>query len=108
MDSNYEIVRYQPGLKRQVIELQTHLWSPNLSLNTRYFEWKYERNPYVKEPLIYLAMHYGKVIGMRGLFGVQWECGVPTQRFTNLYADDMVIAPEHRSRGLQGVPIAFQ
>jgi GNAT superfamily N-acetyltransferase len=107
MDSNYEIVRYQPGLKRQVIELQTHLWSPNLSLNTRYFEWKYERNPYVKEPLIYLAMHYGKVIGMRGLFGVQWECGVPTQRFTNLYADDMVIAPEHRSRGLMSKIMTF-
>jgi GNAT superfamily N-acetyltransferase len=100
MDSNYEIVPYQPDLKRQVIELQTHLWSPNLPLNASYFEWKYERNPYVKEPLIYLAMSNGKAIGMRGFFGVQWECGVPPQRFTSLYADDMVVAPEHRNRGL--------
>jgi GNAT superfamily N-acetyltransferase len=100
MSLNYEIVPYQPDLKRQVIELQTHLWSPDLSLNASYFEWKFERNPYVKKPLIYLAMSHGKAIGMRGFFGVQWECGATNQRFTNLYADDMVIAPEHRNRGL--------
>jgi GNAT superfamily N-acetyltransferase len=97
---NYEFVRYQPDLKGQVVELQTHLWSPSLALNTAYFEWKYERNPYLDEPLIYLAMYHGKSIGMRGFFGAQWEGGVPAQRFTSLYADDMVIAPEHRRRGL--------
>jgi GNAT superfamily N-acetyltransferase len=97
---NYEFVRYQPDLKGQVVELQTHLWSPSLALNTAYFEWKHERNPYLDEPLIYLAMYHGKAIGMRGFFGVQWEGGVPAQRFTSLYADDMVIAPEHRRRGL--------
>ena len=107
MHSNYEIVRYRPELKRQVIELQTHLWSPDLSLNTSYFEWKYERNPYLKEQLIYLAMHDGKAIGMRGFFGVQWECGVPPMRFTSLYADDMVIAPEHRNRGLMSKIMTF-
>jgi GNAT superfamily N-acetyltransferase len=97
---NYEFVRYQPDLKGQVVELQTHLWSPSLALNTAYFEWKYERNPYLVEPLIYLVMYHGKAIGMRGFFGVQWEGGVPAQRFTSLYADDMVITPEHRRRGL--------
>jgi GNAT superfamily N-acetyltransferase len=100
MGANYEIVHYRPGLKSQLIELQTHLWSPEPSLNKAYFEWKYEQNPYNKEHLIYLAMHDGRAIGMRGFFGVQWECGIPAQRFTSLYADDMVIAPEHRGRGL--------
>ena len=107
MEMNYKIVRYHPDLKEQVIELQTHLWSPSLSLNKSYFEWKYERNPIVKEPLIYLAMCNGKVIGMRGFYGVQWECGVPSQRFTNLYADDAVIAPEHRKRGLMPKIMTF-
>ena len=37
---------------------------------------------------------------MRGFFGVCWECGIPGQRFISLYADDMVVAPEHRGRGL--------
>jgi GNAT superfamily N-acetyltransferase len=100
MGSNYEIVRYRPDLKRQVVALQTTLWSPNLALNTAYFEWKYERNPYLKEPLIYLAISSGSVIGMRGFFGVRWESGIPAQRFTSLYADDALIAPEHRRHGL--------
>jgi len=100
MAASYDIVHYRPGLKSQVIELQTHLWSPEPSLNKAYLEWKYEQNPYNKEHLIYLAMHNGRAVGMRGFFGVQWECGIPAQRFTSLYADDMVIAPEHRGRGL--------
>lgn len=100
MDSNYELVPYKPGLKAQVIELQSHLWSPSKALNTAYFEWKYERNPYVDAPLIYLAMHEGKIVGMRGFFGMQWEGGFPNQESIVLYADDFVIAPEHRNRGL--------
>src|SRR5262245_17100141 len=97
---NYEFVRYEPLLKPLIIELQTNLWSPSLALNASYFEWKYERNPYLREPLIYLAMCGGKPVGMRGFFGLQWEGGSPTRRTTCLYADDMVIAPEHRSKGL--------
>jgi GNAT superfamily N-acetyltransferase len=102
---DYEIVRYHPDLKHpdlktEIIKLQTHLWGPDLTLNTLYFEWKYQKNPYLKEPLIHLAMHNGKAIGMRGFFGVQWQCGLPVRRFDGLYADDMVIAPEHRGRGL--------
>ena len=100
MRPTYEIVRYRPELRAQVVQLQTHLWSPDLALNAAYLQWKYERNPYVKEPLIYLAIHDGKVVGMRGFFGTRWECGVPSQQFTSLYADDTVVAPEHRRRGL--------
>ena len=107
MATDYELISYRPGLKTQVIELQVHLWSPDLALNTAYFEWKYERNPYLKEPLVYLMMRDGKAIGMRGFHGVQWEAGTPTQRFTELYADDMVIAPEHRKRGHASTIMAF-
>jgi len=96
----YEIERYHPDLKPKVIKLQRHLWSANLALNTSYFEWKYEKNPYLAEPLIYLALHNGEPIGMRGFSGVQWQCGRPVQRFSGLYADDMGVAPEHRGSGL--------
>jgi hypothetical protein len=35
---NYEIVRYHPDLKAEIIKLQTHLWGPDLILNASYFE----------------------------------------------------------------------
>lgn len=100
MKSNYQVIRYEPKLKQQVIDLQSHLWSPNAALNTAYFEWKYERSPYVDPPLIYLAMQDGDVVGMRGFFGGPWEGGMPKQPLNVLYADDLVIAPEHRNRSL--------
>ncbi len=100
MSAHYEIVPYEPKLKEQVVDLQTNLWSPSRALNTAYFEWKHERNPYVTAPLVYLAMHDGRVVGMRGFFGVEWEAGLPPQRFPGLYADDLVIAPAHRNQGL--------
>jgi hypothetical protein len=100
MNSAYQVVRYQPAHKPQVVALQCHLWSPSTALNTAYLEWKYERNPYVDTPLIYLAMHDGTAVGMRGFFGTRWQGEHPVQQTIVLYADDLVIAPEHRNSGL--------
>jgi len=100
MDSSYDIVPYQPEFKQQVLELQTLLWSPSLELNRAYFEWKYERNPYIRSPLLYLALDGGKVVGTRSFFGVRWQAGPSSQVLNGLYADDMVVAREHRRRGL--------
>lgn len=97
---SYEIVRYEPAFKKQVLDLQTHLLSSSLALNSAYFEWKYERNPYLAEPLIYIAVHDGRAVGMRGFSGVEWEAGLPPQRFRGLYADDAVVLPDHRRGGL--------
>jgi hypothetical protein len=99
MSSSYDIISYQPEFKDQVIQLQTELWSPSLALNRAYFEWKHECNPYMAGPLVYLALHKLKVVGMRGFFGVRWEKG-SDQTLTGLYADDMVIAQDHRKQGL--------
>ena len=96
----YEIAAYQPSMKHQVVELTKLLWSTDSALNASYLEWKYERNPYRETPLIYLALCQGKIIGMRGMSGLKWEFGVPAKTFQGLYADDFVIDPEHRNRGL--------
>jgi len=98
--SEYQITRYEPGLKNEVIDLQTHLWSPNLTRNQAYLEWKFERNPSMAVPLNYLAMHERKAVGMRGFFGTQWEAGIPAETCVVPCASDLVIAPEHRNRGL--------
>jgi hypothetical protein len=100
MASGYEVVRYKADLRSQVLELQSHLWSPSLTLNEAYFEWKFERNPYQEKPLIYLAMLDGKAVGMRSCFGMKWEVGAHGQTFIGFCADDAVIAPSHRNRGV--------
>src|SRR5262249_36975392 len=96
----YEIKPYVRDFRSQVAGLQRHLWNGSLSRNTAYLAWKYEQNPYLPDPLIYLAVDQGKVVGMRGVFGSCWEIG--TERFVVPCADDFVIAPAHRQRGLFG------
>jgi GNAT superfamily N-acetyltransferase len=96
----YEIVRYRPELREGILRLQTHLWSPDRSLNEAYLAWKHEQNPYRGEPLIYLALCGGEVVGMRGFLATRWEVGSPAETFEALYAGDFAIAPEHRDRGL--------
>ena len=96
----YEIVRYEPSLRDQVTELQRHLWGNDATINAAYLDWKYHRNPYLDDPIICLALHAGQVVGMRGMFGARWEIGTPAQHVVVPCADDFVIAPEHRNRGL--------
>ena len=97
---SYEIVRYIPDLKSQLLQVQTHLWSRDLQLNDAHFRWKYEENPYFKEPLVHLALCEGQVVGMRGMLGARWQVGATPETFLAPYADDLVVAPEHRNRGL--------
>lgn len=98
----YEIVPYTSEWKGQVARLQRHLWRGDEAQNTAYLEWKYEQNPYLPAPLIHLALHEGKAVGMRGMFGSSWEIGHPPQRFVVPCGDDFVIAPAHRHCGLFG------
>ena len=72
---SYRFTRYQPKYREEIVRLQTVLWGPDLVLNTAYLTWKYEQNPYLDEPLIYLALQNERVVGMRWLFGAQWEIG---------------------------------
>ena len=98
--NDYEIVQYQPDFRKDVVELQRQLWSPDPELNTAYLEWKHERNPYLQPPLIYLALYGKAVVGMRSMFGVRWEYGVPAKTVSGICPDDLVIASGHRNRGL--------
>lgn len=100
MSGPYEIVPYGAMHKGQVAALQTHLWSRDLDRAIRYLEWKYEQNPYLPEPLIYLAFSSGELVGMRGFYGASWEAGSPHASVLVPVADDLVVAPEHRNRGL--------
>src|SRR5262245_44717653 len=96
----YQVVSYLPEFKRQIAGLQRHLWRGSEALNAAYFEWKYERNPFLTVPLLSLAVHEGEVVGMRGMFGSCWEAGSAAEELVVPCADDFVIAPAHRHSGL--------
>ena len=98
--AGYTFTVYRPELHAQVLDLQTHLWHPDRAVNAAYFEWKYERNPYLSEPLIHLACRDGEVVAMRGFFGGRWEAGRPRRVVDVPCAGDLVVAPAHRRRGL--------
>lgn len=100
MPDRFEIVQYTPALKETLVELQTHLWSSDRALNAAYLEWKYERNPYSSEPLIWLAMNQGKAVGMRGVFATKWQVGSTGHTLLIPYPDDLVIDPKYRNQGL--------
>jgi GNAT superfamily N-acetyltransferase len=100
MTAAYEIVRYRPDLREGVLRLQTHLWGLDRSLNEANLAWRHEQNPYRREPLIFLGLCAGEVVGMRGFVATRWEAGSPTETFEALYTTDFAIAPEHRDRGL--------
>lgn len=93
-----EITRYKPAFRREVAELQKHLWRRDFGKNLEYLEWKHERNPFSEQPFIYLAILDDQVIGMRGLLGGEWECG--DQSFRILSMVDSVIVPKYRNQGV--------
>jgi hypothetical protein len=98
--TDYRIVHYRPEHRAQIIEFQKGLWGPSAELNEAYLEWKHLRNPYVNEPLLYLALSGTTVVGMRGFFGAKWQFGSPRQTMVIPCAGDMLIALEHRNRSL--------
>jgi GNAT superfamily N-acetyltransferase len=97
-----EIVRYTPEHKHRLVELESKLWKADLPTSLRYLEWKYEQNPYLAEPLIYLAYAGERLVGARGFYGSRWEAGSGATRSTATIpvADDFIIVEDHRDRGL--------
>jgi GNAT superfamily N-acetyltransferase len=101
------IVPYGPEHASLVAGLQRHLWTPDAELNAAYLDWKYHQNPYIREPLIYLAFADEQLVGMRGVFGTRWEVGEPSESFTLPYADDLLIDPAFRRGGVHGQLMRF-
>jgi hypothetical protein len=100
MNGSCEIVRYRPEHKEAVARLQTALWSPDPAANRRYLEWKYEANPWVGEPRVYLGLRGGRVVGMRGFYESRWQFGSPDHVVSVPLADDFAIDLGERNSGL--------
>jgi len=99
---SYEVVRYSPEFRPQVIALLAHLVSPDPGINEAYFRWKHEENPYLTEPLIYLALAGQSVVGMRAFLGARWRLGNSGEVQAWPCACDLVVEPAHRGQHLFG------
>ena len=100
--SDYEVVPYHPELLEQLIALYTEAFARPPQQCRDYLHWKYWRNPYIDEPLLFLARdRNGSVVGMRGFYGTCWQ--VAGQRVVIPCADDFAIAAPERNKGLMTV-----
>ena len=74
--------------------------SRDLAESRRYLEWKYEQNPYIRDPILYLARANGRLVGMRGLSGARWEAGQGNAPALMPYPDDHVVVEDQRGSGV--------
>jgi len=98
-----EVSRYDARSKAEVVELLRLLVSPDADTTRRYLEWKYEDNPIIREPVLYLVRSGGTLVGMRGLLGTRWEAGTNQPSVVIPYPDDHVVAESHRKSGVAGL-----
>jgi GNAT superfamily N-acetyltransferase len=96
---NYEVVPYRPELLEPMVRLYTQVFTRSPQECRDYLDWKYWRNPYLDEPLLFLARDdSGAVVGMRGFYGTCWQFA--GQRVVIPCADDFAIAAAERNKGL--------
>ena len=97
--NGYEIIPYRPEHKDGVVKLWQEAFQAPGQARRKYLEWKYERNPYLREPILFAAVDRdGQVVGTRGFHGSRWHSTGESTLI--LCAEDFAIAPEHRSSGL--------
>jgi len=96
----YDIVVYDSSRKQAVLELQKLHWGGDIDRNRLYFDWKYERNPWLTPPRIRLAYDRDKLIGMLGAYGSCWELGNLRHPPRCASLGDAVVDPKYRRQGI--------
>ena len=95
-----EFVLHDLRFRARVIDLRRRVFGGSRSFNEAYFNWKYEQNPYLKDPLFSIALDDDRVVGMRGFYGARWVADdAATSTFIPAGADTAV-DPDYRGRWL--------
>ncbi len=95
---DYRLARFTLDRLPEVLELERALWTQDEDANAAYFAWKYEQNPVLPEPHLFLALSGDRVIGVRGFHGTAWSMGEGGPPVVTPTGGDTVVAPEHRGR----------
>src|SRR5215831_5149523 len=99
---DFEIVPYSPDLMEPMIALYSEVFARTPKVCRDYLEWKYWRNPYLDEPLLFFARDArGSIVGMRGFYGTCWE--IAGRRVVIPCADDFAITASERNNGLMTI-----
>lgn len=96
---DYQVERYQPGQRGQVVDVIGQLLGGDRAANEHYFRWKYEQNPHAEGVVGIVAKHGGKVVGFRGYGSSLWQSGAD-HLVRVLVPGDTCVDPEHRRKGL--------
>ncbi len=97
---NYKLQMYTPDLWQEICRIHRCLGGRVAVVPPVFLDWKYLRNPFLDQPLIYLALYGRRVVGMRAVFGTCWEAGDCSQKVVLPVFSDTGIVSEHRDRGL--------
>lgn len=86
--------------KSQVLELlNNYLWNWNdAELSEKYFNWKFEENPYLTDFPCFIALDNDKVVAFRGAFITPMKFG--DEIFLSAQIGDMVTHPAYRRKKL--------
>ncbi|MGZ8756231.1 MAG: GNAT family N-acetyltransferase [Acidimicrobiia bacterium] len=98
--NTYRFEIFEPDLLDQISGLRKQLWGRSRTDNRTYLTWKYLENPYLPDPLIYVARAGDEVVGMRGMYGTSWLVPGIDGRVVLPCSGDSGISPEHRESGL--------
>lgn len=98
--NNYQLGLLEPGGLDRAARLRQRVFGGSPELNRAYLRWKYLENPYLSEPLLYVAQKQGEIVGMRGWFGTSWLIPGIEGPKTIPCAAESAIATDHRDRGL--------
>ncbi len=104
--SDISIVEYTPDHKEDLLAFLSFMWTDSDTVKRRtLFEWRYEKNPYTKMPLCYLALDGTQIVGHRGFVFQRYI--IHDRQFSLAIPVDAVVHPKYRRRGIFSELTAF-
>lgn len=98
--TGYRIARIGPDDLTAVASVRRRVWPAPQALTERYLRWKYFDNPYLAEPLVWIALRGDEPVAIRAMMGTAWNVPGLDHPVVIPQAADTVIVEEHRDRGL--------
>ncbi|MBV6416779.1 MAG: hypothetical protein CMLOHMNK_01394 [Steroidobacteraceae bacterium] len=91
---------YEHRHRAAIARLQRRLWSTDVALNERFFDWRYGAGAPSRPSLVFLVLDGDEPVAMRALHDSRWCAGPDGIEMSIYLVDDLVVASEFEGRGL--------